>query len=288
MPRFCRPPRGPRVMTRAPGDEGPCVLRPAGLDRPLPEVHLVSLQHHLPAGRGARLARGHREHLPEDGKGPPRLAKVPGRVRLAEEGEQLADLAQGIDALRPHRARDPAPGPEEVGEHRDPMPGRPLEEERGASAPKGAVADRSHLQARVDLRVHAHEVAGRLQIRDEAPEVPVAVPGRRRRGGGRNRGGGGAHDDGAPPAGPAASGYGRSPQAGQAGSRRTRTVRTRIERASMSMSRRFRPGGTPAASLTRLRGLDGPRDARHRGEYPDPRARLLRIAGIVEHAPVAG
>ena len=46
------------------------------------------------------------------------------------------------------------------------------------------------------------------------------------------------------------------------------------ERASMSISRR--------------RGPDVPRDPRHRSEHPDQRARLLRIAGVVEDAPVGG
>ena len=182
LPAPVRPPGD----DEGPGDERPRIVRPAGLYRPRAEVHRITLQHHLPARRGAGLARGHREDLPEDGKRLPRLAEVPGRVRLAEEGEELADLAKGLDVLHPHRPRDPAPGPEEVGEHRDPMPRRPLEEKRGAAAAQGPVAHRGHLEAGVDLGPHPHQIAGGLEARDEVPEVPVAVP--RRRGGGGEAG----------------------------------------------------------------------------------------------------
>ena len=47
-------------------------------------------------------------------------------------------------------------------------------------------------------------------------------------------------------------------------------------------------GRNAGDELHRLRGPDGPRDPRNRSEHPDQRARLLRIAGVVEDAPVAG
>jgi len=110
---FASCPRPPRD-DEGPGDERCGLTRPAGLDRQRREVDVASLQHNLLAGRAGNRLRLHRHHRLEERQHADRLAKPARRLRLAQEGQRLADFAQipgpcpfdTVPTFRRHR--DPA------------------------------------------------------------------------------------------------------------------------------------------------------------------------------------
>jgi hypothetical protein len=172
MPRFWRFWFGPR-HDQAPGDQRPGVAGPAGLNRQGPEVHVGRLDHPFLRGRGANPLRGHVQHLAEDRQGIPGGLESLRRIRLLQEGKQSADLAQGLDRLRPHPERDPFRGAEEIAEHRDLEALRVFEQQRRAAGPEHAVADLGHLEVRIDFLGDAPQFPARLQQGDEVAQVAV-------------------------------------------------------------------------------------------------------------------
>ena len=111
--RLARPPG----HHQRPGDERRRLARPAGLDRQPAEVDVVAREHHLLHWPGADAARLHRVHRLEQRQHLDRLAPAARRLRLAQEGQHLADGAQ-LAGLAVHAPGDPLHGAEEVDQHR--------------------------------------------------------------------------------------------------------------------------------------------------------------------------
>jgi hypothetical protein len=150
-----------------PGDQGAGIPGPAGLHRDAREVHLVAFEHLFLAGCAAHLLRCHVQHLAEHRQLIPGIAEALRRFRLAQEGQQLADLAQRLGALRAHAQRHPARGAEQVAEHRHAWPPGSRTAVPAATA-QGTIADLGHLQLRIHetfvgkLNVAEHKRAGWL------------------------------------------------------------------------------------------------------------------------------
>src|SRR5205814_7045482 len=90
----------------APGDERPCVARPARLHRQLAEIHVLCLVDDLLAGRAGALLWRHVEHALEHRKLVPEIAQAARRLGLLQIGEELADFAQLRGVARPHGGCD--------------------------------------------------------------------------------------------------------------------------------------------------------------------------------------
>ncbi len=142
-----------------PGDQRAGVARPAGLDRQPAEVHVVALDHLLLTGRIADGLRRHVQHFLEQRQAIPSVLEPFGRLRLLEEGQQLADLAQLGYVLGAHAQRHPPRRAEQIGEHGYAVALGVLEQQRRAAAPQRAVADLGHLQVRADRLANALELA---------------------------------------------------------------------------------------------------------------------------------
>jgi hypothetical protein len=167
---------------QAPGDQRRGVPRPTVLDRQLRQVDLVTLPHHLLAGRGAHLLGRHVEHLLQHRQLVPGVLQALGRLGLLEVGEQLADFAQrrapvAVGDVLAHAHRHPLRGAEEVGEHGDGLRhalGHRLLEQQGR--PAGAqhtVGDLGHLEVGVDRGLDAAELATGFELGEEIAEVGV-------------------------------------------------------------------------------------------------------------------
>jgi len=99
------------------------------------------------------------------------------RLRLLQEGEQLSDVAQGADGVGAHPQRHAARRAEQVREHRNRVPFRLLEEDRGTARAQHAVADLGHLEARIHLGGNALQLAELLELGDEVAQIVVTHAG---------------------------------------------------------------------------------------------------------------
>ena len=170
LPRLVRAARD----GESPGDERRDVARPAGLHRKAREVDVGAFPHDVLARCRASLLRRHVHHLQEERpRVLPRVLEALRRLRLLEEREQLADLAQRRDRILAHAHRDAFRRAEEIAEHRNPMALRPLEQQRRPAGLQDAVADLGHLEPRVDLDRDALQLAALLELREEVAEVGV-------------------------------------------------------------------------------------------------------------------
>ena len=131
----------------------------------------------LPWRLAVRLRR-HRQRLPVQRQLVPGVAHAARRLRLLEEGEQLADLAQAGDGFLAHAERHALGGAEEIAEHRHAVALRLLEQQRGSAAPQRAVTDLRHLQARIDGQRNTLQGAGALELLEKIAEVFVLHGGR--------------------------------------------------------------------------------------------------------------
>ncbi len=111
---------------KRPGDERRRLPRPAGLDGEFAKVDIGACQHDFLTGRGSERPRrgAHRHHVSREGDQLQRILQTRGRLRLAQESERPADLAQrlGAGALfapEGHPHRDALHRAEKIDQHRD-------------------------------------------------------------------------------------------------------------------------------------------------------------------------
>ncbi|MCY1432796.1 hypothetical protein D9M71_488040 [compost metagenome] len=164
---------------QAPGDQRGDVAGPAGLHRQLRQVDVVALLDHFLARPVAQHLRRHRQHLPEDRQLRPGVLQPLRRLRLLEEGQQLADLAQFADVLGTHAQGDALGRAEQVAEHRDVVAGGLLEQQRGALGAQRAVAHFGHFQHGGNRHLDALEFAALFQHADEIAQVAILHEGSR-------------------------------------------------------------------------------------------------------------
>jgi hypothetical protein len=106
------------------------------LDRQAGQIHVPPFLHHLLARRRRHRLRRHVEHLLEHRQLVPGVLQALGRLRLLQEGQQLAHLAQGVlpvVAALAHAQRHPLGRAEQVGQHRHAVALRVLEQDRRAA-----------------------------------------------------------------------------------------------------------------------------------------------------------
>ncbi|MNN12433.1 hypothetical protein D3C81_1254250 [compost metagenome] len=104
---------------QAPGNQRRDIARPAVLHRQHAEVDVVAFDDHFVAGGILDHFRCHRHDLLEDRQLRPGILEALGRLRLLEEGQQLADFAQLADRLGAHAHGHPLRGAKQVAEHRN-------------------------------------------------------------------------------------------------------------------------------------------------------------------------
>ena len=163
---------------QAPGQKRRHVAGPAGLDRQARQVHVLAFPDDLLAGGaldvlGAHVPQGRLQHrhLVQ------RVAKALGRFRLAQRGQQFADVAQRADVVGAHAAGHPRGRAEQVGQHRH--LGRLavvlgfFEQQGGALGAQHAVGNLGHFQARRDRRGDAFELAHAFELSEEVSKVAV-------------------------------------------------------------------------------------------------------------------
>ncbi len=158
---------------QAPGDQRRGVPRPTVLHRNSPEVDVIALEHDLLTGRILEHLGRHADDLLVDRQLAPGILQALGRLRLLEESQQLADLAQLGDILGTHAQRHAPRRAEQVTEHRHVEAGRLLEQQRRPLLAQGAVADLGHLQHRRHGRGDALELAALFQATDEFAQITV-------------------------------------------------------------------------------------------------------------------
>ncbi|MNQ86721.1 hypothetical protein D3C85_1019210 [compost metagenome] len=158
---------------QAPGDQRRHIARPAVLDRQLAEVDVVARLDHFLTGRILEHLGRHGQHLAEDRQLGPGVLESLGRLRLLEEGQQLADLAQLGHLFGAHAQRHAPRRAEQVAEHRHLEAGGVLEQQRRAALAQGAVADFGHFQHGGDRRLDALQFAARLQAANEFAQVAI-------------------------------------------------------------------------------------------------------------------
>jgi len=159
---------------QTPGDQGSGVARPAGLYRQGPKVHVRRLDHLFLGRRRAHTLGGHIEHLAKDRQRLPGGLEALGRVRLLQERQQFADLAQRLDGLRAHAQCNPLRGSEEVTEDGGLESLGVLEQQRRSAGPEDAVADLRHLQLRIHLEGNPAQLATGLEKGNEVAQVAVS------------------------------------------------------------------------------------------------------------------
>ncbi len=137
------------------------------LDRNHVEIDILPFQHDLLTGRTLDLLRPHAHHLLEDRQLVPGIPEALGRLRLLEEGQQLADFAQRLDGFLAHAQRHAPRRAEQIAQHRHAVALDVLEQQRRTSRLQGAIADLGHLQIGVHLGTNALEFALLFQRRDE-------------------------------------------------------------------------------------------------------------------------
>ncbi|MCY1438214.1 hypothetical protein D9M71_544060 [compost metagenome] len=143
------------------------------LDRQLAEVDVVARLDHLLAGRILEHLGRHADDLLEDRQLGPGVLESLGRLRLLEEGQQLADLAQLGHLFGAHAQRHAPRRAEQVTEDRHLEAGGVLEQQRRAALAQGAVADFGHFQHGGDRRLDALQFAARLQAANEFAQVAI-------------------------------------------------------------------------------------------------------------------
>jgi len=158
---------------QAPGDQGAGVLRPAGLDGQIGQIYLIAFNHlGLAGGLLDHLGR-HVHHLTEDRQLLPGIAHPLGRVRLLEESQQLADLAQGVDGLGPHAQGHPLGGTEEITQDRHLMACGVFKQQGRTLGTQGAIADFGHFQVGADRMADPPEQFPLFQLADEVSKILV-------------------------------------------------------------------------------------------------------------------
>ena len=156
-----------------PGDQRACIARPAGLHRQHAEVYIVFLENVLLTLAAPDHLRCHGEHLLEDRELVPGIAHALRRVGLAQEGEQLAHLAQFRGGAAAHAERHALFGAEEIGEQGHLRAAGLREEQRRAARAERPVADLGNLETRVHRRVDAFQLSGSFQRTDELAQIAV-------------------------------------------------------------------------------------------------------------------
>jgi hypothetical protein len=184
---------------QSPGDQRARVLGPTGLNRQAAQVDGRTLDQDFLAGRLAHLPRGHVQHLAEHRELLPGVFHSAGRLRLLQEGQQPADLAQRLHRVFSHAQGHPLGGAEQIAEHRNRRALDPLEQQGGSARAQGSVADLGDLQPRVDLDADAPELAAGLELGDKIPKVPVLQSRSLRNGSARNGGAAGNRTACSPP-----------------------------------------------------------------------------------------
>jgi len=102
---------------QAPGDQRRHVARPAVLDRQFAQIDRLALLDHLLAGGVLEDLGRHADDLLVDRQLRPGVLEALGRLGLLEEGQQLADLAQGADVLGTHAQGHALGRAEQVAQH---------------------------------------------------------------------------------------------------------------------------------------------------------------------------
>ena len=137
------------------------------------EVDLLALYGVVLAGRVAHHFGAHMQHLFQHRGLVPGIPQTFGRIRLAQVGQQLADIAQGRDLFLAHAQGDAALGAEQVHQYRRAVALGVLEQQGGAARAQGAVGDLGHLQRRIDCGADANQFAALFQGGYEIPKVCV-------------------------------------------------------------------------------------------------------------------
>ncbi len=152
---------------QCPGDEGPGVAGPAGLNRQASEVNLIGVEDMLLAGRALQQPRRHIQHFPEYRQFLPGILHALRRFGFLEGCQQFADAAQGVDRVRAHARGDAFGGTEQVGQYR--YVGAPgvLEQQGGPAGAQGAVANLGDFEAGVDRVLDPPQLAAVFQLADE-------------------------------------------------------------------------------------------------------------------------
>jgi hypothetical protein len=166
---------GPARDDQGPGDQRRRVTGPAGLYRQGAQVHVIALVHALVRRGIAYQLRAHVQHLLQQRCLVPGIAQALRRIRLAQVGEQFADLAQGFDVLRAHAQGHALLGAEQVRQQGDVVAAGVLEQQRRAAGAQGAVGDLGDLEVRVHLGADAPEFTALLEPGNEFAEVAVAA-----------------------------------------------------------------------------------------------------------------
>ena len=164
---------GPAGNHQRPGHQRAGVAWPAGLNRQLGEVHVVAFDDVFLAGPRAAHLGIHAQHLAEDRQLLPGVAEPLGRLRLLQEGQQLAEFAQLFHGLPAHAQRHAPLGAEQIPQHRDRRPLGVFEQNRRTARLQRAVADLGHLQARVHLAGHPLQFAQLFQLLNKVAQVAV-------------------------------------------------------------------------------------------------------------------
>ena len=160
-----------------PGDQRCGLARPAALDRQFREIDILALQHHLLAGRARHRLRLHRHDGLQQRQHLHRLAKAARWLRLAQEGQGLADLAQ-LMRLAVHPPGHPLHRAEQIDQHRHAVgfsvrPYRILENHRRPLLGQQPGLDLRHLQMGGDRRGDAHQPPAGFQTVDEVTQAGI-------------------------------------------------------------------------------------------------------------------
>ncbi|MOA02965.1 hypothetical protein D3C78_1224450 [compost metagenome] len=143
------------------------------LDRQLAKVDIITLDHHLLANGILDHLRRHGHDLLEDRQLRPGILEAFRRLRLLEEGQQLADLAQLLDRLGAHAHGHPLRGAEQVAEHRNVEACGLFEQQRRALCTQGAVTHLGHFQDGGDRDLDALEFTALFQATNEVAQVAI-------------------------------------------------------------------------------------------------------------------
>ncbi len=143
------------------------------LDRQPGQIDILPFPDDFLTRRGQHRFWRHIHDLLEDGQLVPSVLQALGRLGFLEVGEQFADFAQGLHRFLAHAERHPLGRTEQVGEYRDGMALRLLEEDGRAGGTQHAIADLGHFEARIDLDADALQLAGLFQLRHEVAQVVV-------------------------------------------------------------------------------------------------------------------
>ncbi|MNQ50359.1 hypothetical protein D3C85_642960 [compost metagenome] len=161
-----------------PGQEGRHVPGPAGLDRQAGQVHVLALPDDFLAG-GAFDVLG--AHVPERGLQHghlgQRIAQAFRGLGFTQRGQQLADVAQGADAVGAHAPGYPRRRAEQVRQHRHLRRGAVVpgifKQQGGALGAQHAVGNFGHFQPGRDRRGDAFQVAHPFKLGEEVSKVAV-------------------------------------------------------------------------------------------------------------------